>query len=205
MNALNDGLDAEMGSFITSSLNEVNNRRSASTSLKAQIDKGVERNSIFIASNQDRLELPVGSNSVRVFGGGGGASGTFLASLETDKDGQVTNIKVTAGSYHILNTNTDVPATAGDGKYVYAIIEHSNAGVFKSFKIEISQSSKEPTNLNKTGKFVEFSNILLAEGMVVGGEPVMIQRRVGNFSLIHQLVSGRLCLWAYSSGGTALP
>lgn len=137
-------------------------------------------------------------------GGGGGAGGTFLASLVVDEDGMVTGINVTAGSYHILNTNTDVDATSGDGKYVYAIIEHSNAGIFKEFKIEISQDTKDPTNMDPTDKFVQFSNILLAEGMVVDEKPKMIQRRVGNLSLVHQVISGHICLWAYSSGGTSL-
>lgn len=135
---------------------------------------------------------------------GGGTSGTFLASLVLDENGTVTGINVTAGSYHILNTNTDVPATSGDGKYVYAVIEHSNAGIFKEFKIEISQTSKDPTNLDSTQKFIKFSNILLAEGMVVNGKAVMVQRRVGNLSLVHQIIDGRLCLWAYSTGGTSL-
>ena len=148
-----------------------------------------------------------------VFTGGsllsqGGASGTFLASLVTDEDGMVTTINVTSGSYHILNTNTDVPETSGDGKYVYAVIKHSNAGIFEEFNIEISQESKDPTNLDTTGKFVEFSNVLLAEGMVDNSvtPPVtkMVQRRVGNLALVHQVVSGRICLWAYSSGGTSL-
>lgn len=135
---------------------------------------------------------------------GGGASGTFLASLVLDENGMVTNINVTAGSYHILNTNTDVPATSGDGKYVYAVIKHSNAGVFEEFKIEISQTSKDPTNLDADGEFVEFSHILLAEGMVVDGKAVIVQRRVGNLSLVHQVIDGKLCLWAYSTGGTSL-
>lgn len=137
-------------------------------------------------------------------GGSGGAGGTFLASQVVDENGMVTAINVTAGSYHILNTNTDVDATSGDGKYVYAIIEHSNAGIFKEFKIEISQTSKDPTNMDPTDKFVQFSNILLAEGMVVDEKPKMIQRRVGNLSLVHQVISGHICLWAYSSGGTSL-
>jgi hypothetical protein len=108
----------------------------------------------------------------------------------------------------ILNTNTDVPKMSGDGKYVYAVIEHSNAGIFKEFKIEVSGTTKDPTNLDDGGNFVKFSNILLAERMTDNSVdppvPKMVQRRVGNLALIHQLVSGRLCLWAYSSGGTAL-
>lgn len=135
---------------------------------------------------------------------GGGSSGTFLASYETDEYGSIIGTNVTSGSFHILNTNTDVPAQFGDGMYVYAVIEHRNAGIFKSFKIEITSSTKGPTNLDGSGKFVEFSNILLAEGMMVEGVRTMIQRRAGNFSLVHQLVDGRLCLWAYSSGGTSL-
>ena len=140
--------------------------------------------------------------------GGGGASGTFLASLKSDESGNVTGAYVTAGAYMILNTNTDVPKMSGDGKYVYAIIEHSNAGIFKEFKIEVSETTKDPTNLDDDGKFVEFSNILLAEQMmdesVDPPVPKMVQRRVGNLALVHQVVSGRICLWAYSSGGTSL-
>ena len=127
--------------------------------------------------------------------GGGGASGTFLASLV---DG---NISVTSGSYHILNTNTPVLAMSGSGQFVYAIIEHSNAGIFQDFRIEISSVTKDPTNLDGTGKFVKFSNVLLA----TRSGDTMLQHRVGNFSLVHQVVSGHICLWAYSSGGTALP
>lgn len=163
-----------------------------------------------VSKTSTNISAPPFSTSDSVFtsdgmvAGAGGSSGTFLASLVLDENGMVTGINVTAGSYHILNTNTDVPATSGDGKYVYAVIEHSNAGIFKEFKIEISQTSKDPTNLDPTEKFIKFSNILLAEGMVVNGKAVMVQRRVGNLSLVHQLVSGRLCLWAYSSGGTSL-
>jgi hypothetical protein len=127
---------------------------------------------------------------------------TFLA---TSVDGF---IKVTAGSYHILNTNTDVTKTSRKaGKYVYARIEHSNAGIFEKFTIEIEAATKPPTELDATGKFVEFSNILLAEEMmdtsVTPPVPKMVQRRVGNLALVHQVVSGRICLWAYSSGGTS--
>jgi len=200
---LNSGIDPDQISFIQASLAEASNRRAASVPLQTEISRGVQVNTVIIPSTTTLPQSQLNS-SIEVFGGGGGgASGTFLASLVTNEDGQVTNIKVTAGSYHILNTNTDVPATEADGKYVYAIIEHSNAGIFKSFKIEISQSSKDPTNLDGTGKFVKFSNILLAEGMVVEGKPVMVQRRAGNFSIVHQLVEGRLCLWVYSSGGTS--
>jgi hypothetical protein len=128
---------------------------------------------------------------------------TFLA---TSMNGKVS---VTAGSYHLLNTNTDVAKTpAKTGKYVYARIEHSNAGIFEKFTIEIEAATKQPTELDDTEKFVEFSNILLAEEMmdtsVTPAVPKMIQRRVGNLALVHQVVSGRICLWAYSSGGTSL-
>lgn len=200
---LNNGVDSDQISFIQASLAEASNRRAASVPLQTEISRGVQVNTVIIPST---ISLPPTTlnSSIEIFGGGGGASGTFLASLETNEKGEVTNIKVTSGSYHILNTNTDVPAIEGDGQYVYAIIEHSNAGIFKSFKIEISQTSKEPTNLDDTSKFVQFSNVLLAEGMVSGGKPVMVQRRVGNLSLIHQVVSGNICLWAYSSGGTSL-
>jgi len=125
---------------------------------------------------------------------GGGASGTFLASLV---DG---NISVTSGSYHILNSSTSVSAMAGSGQFVYAVIEHSNAGIFQNFSIEISSATKDPTNLDSTGKFVKFSNVLLASR---SGD-AMVQYRTGNLSLVHQVVSGHICLWAYSSGGTSL-
>jgi hypothetical protein len=139
--------------------------------------------------------------------GSGGASGTFLASLKRDESGNVIGANVTAGSYHILNTNTDVSETTGDGKYVYAVIKHSNAGIFDEFSIEVSEETKDPTELDATEEFVEFSNVLLAEQMMDESDPPvpkMVQRRVGNLSLVHQVVSGRICLWAYSSGGTSL-
>lgn len=162
-----------------------------------------------VSKTSTNIPAPPFPTSSPAFTGGevftsGGASGTFLASLVLDENGMVTGINVTAGSYHILNTNTDVPATSGDGKYVYAVIKHSNAGVFEEFKIEISQDVKDPTNLDADGEFVEFSHILLAEGMVVDGKAVIVQRRVGNLSLVHQVIDGRLCLWAYSTGGTSL-
>jgi hypothetical protein len=127
---------------------------------------------------------------------------TFLATVNNEI------ISVTAGSYHILNTNTDVPKTPPKaGKYVYARIKHSNAGIFEEFTIEIEAETKEPTELDATEKFVEFSNILLAEEMMDDSVdppvPKMIQRRVGNLALVHQVVSGRICLWAYSSGGAS--
>jgi hypothetical protein len=89
---------------------------------------------------------------------------------------------------------------AGSGQFVYAVIEHSNAGIFQNFSIEISSATKDPTNLDSTGKFVKFSNVLLASR---SGD-AMVQYRTGNLSLVHQVVSGHICLWAYSSGGTSL-
>ena len=136
---------------------------------------------------------------------GGSGGGTFIASLRTNEDGVVIGVDVSSGSYHILNTNTDVPESSGNGNYVYAIIEHSNAGIFESFKIEISGGTKQPTEMDSTGKFVKKSNVLLAEQMTDSeGNPIIIQRRTGNLSLVHQVVSGHICLWAYSSGGTSL-
>lgn len=127
--------------------------------------------------------------------GGGGASGTFLASYDKDKN----ETSVSGGYYGILNDFTYVGEIKGSGQHAYAIIEHSNAGVFSSFKIEISSSTKDPTNLDGTGKFVKFSNVLLASK---DGE-TMKQYRTGNFVLIHQVINGKLCLWPYSTGGSA--
>ena len=194
MNALNNGLDAEMGSFIRSSLDEVSNRRSASTTLKTEIDKGVQRSSVFIPSNLNPLTGSTGSSSVEVLGGGGGASGTFLASYSEDTG----ETSVTGGYYGILNTFTEVSPKTGTGGYVYAIVRHSNAGVFESFALEITSSVKNPTNLDGTGKFVQFSNVLLAA--VIGSS--IKQYRTGNFVLINQVINGKLCLWPYSTGGS---
>jgi hypothetical protein len=198
------GKDNDMDAFIRDTLNSYQRIREKD---RAPIQQTiVSRTSTNFGSGAP----PLASNnsSSGSVGGGGGSSGTFLASLVTDEDGMVIMINVTSGSYHILNTNTDVPAKSGDGKYVYAVIKHSNAGIFEEFTIEISQDTKDPTNLDITGKFVEFSNVLLAEGMVDTSvdPPVtkMVQRRVGNLALVHQVVSGRICLWAYSSGGTSL-
>jgi hypothetical protein len=197
--------DNDMDAFIRDTLNSYQRIREKDRAPVQQTN--ISRTSTNFGSGAPPLTLTsniTSSGSV----GGGGSSGTFLASLVTDENGMVIMINVTSGSYHILNTNTDVPATSGDGKYVYAVIKHSNAGIFEEFNIEISQESKDPTNLDTTGKFVEFSNVLLAEGMVDNSvtPPVtkMVQRRVGNLSLVHQVVSGRICLWAYSSGGTSL-
>ena len=199
------GKDNDMDAFIRDTLNSYQRIREKD---RAPIQQTiVSRTSTNFGSGAPPLTL-ASNNSSSGSVGGGGSSGTFLASLVTDEDGMVIMVNVTSGSYHILNTNTDVSATSGDGKYVYAVIKHSNAGIFEEFDIEISQESKDPTNLDITGKFVEFSNVLLAEGMVDNSvdPPVtkMVQRRVGNLALVHQVVSGRICLWAYSSGGTSL-
>lgn len=194
MNALNDGLDAEIGSFIRSSLDEISNRRSASTTLKTEIDKGVQRTSVFVPSNVEPLTGLANTSSVEVFGGGGGSSGTFLASYS--EEGGTTS--VTGGYYGILNTFTEVSPKTGSGGYVYAIVRHSNAGVFESFALEITSSVKDPTNLDGAGKFVQFSNVLLAA--VIGSS--VVQYRTGNFVLINQVINGKLCLWPYSSGGS---
>ncbi|MFN4909422.1 MAG: hypothetical protein ACK5H0_10375 [Bacteroidota bacterium] len=193
--------DINMDSFIRDTLNSFQRVRDKSFTPIQQTIVSKTSTNIVSPPRPATLESFTGGEVLQE---GGGVSGTFLVSHRLGEDGTVVGIDVTAGSYHILNTNTDVPAKSGDGKYVYAVIEHSTAGVFKEFKIEISQTSKDPVNLDAQDEYIQFSNILLAEGMVVGGKPVMVQRRVGNLSLVHQIVNGKLCLWAYSSGGTSL-
>ena len=135
-----------------------------------------------------------GISTNEYFMSGGSSAGTFLASYNKDT-GQTS---VTGGYYGILNTFTEVGPMKATGGYVYAIIRHSNAGVFESFALEITSSNKDPTNLDGSGKFVQFSNVLLA---AVTGDSVT-QYRTGNFVLINQAINGKLCLWPYSSGGS---
>ena len=113
------------------------------------------------------------------------------------------NVKVAGGSYHYLNTNTDVPKTSGTGTYVYAVIKRlSGWDVNIEFSIEVTSTTKDPTNLDSEGAFVEFSNVLLAEVITVGDRQKMVQRRAGNFTMINQIVNGLLAVWPLSSGGT---
>ena len=118
-------------------------------------------------------------------------------------DSATNEVEVAGGSYHYLNTNTDVPATSGTGTYVYAVIKRlSRWDVNIEFSIEITFATKDPTNLDSEGEFVEFSNVLLAEVVPDGDTQKMVQRRAGNFTMINQIVNGLLAVWPLSSGGT---
>ena len=113
------------------------------------------------------------------------------------------DVFVYGGSYHYLNTNTDVPRTEGKGTYVYAVIKRlSRWDVDIEFSIEITFDTKAPTELDSEGDFVEYSNVLLAEVITANGDRRMVQRRAGNFTMINQIVNGLLAVWPLSSGGT---
>lgn len=130
------------------------------------------------------------------------AAGTFLCSYSAT-DG---TISVGPGGYeHPLGTNTDVPEKAASaGKYAYIIIKHKSAGVFDSFKIEVSSTTKDPVNKDTTDTFAEFSNCLLAEVVGSGDTAQLVQRRVGNLTLYHRVVDGELCLWPETTSGSPL-
>ena len=131
----------------------------------------------------------------------GGSGGTFLGSYD-DETGVLT---IGPGSYQFpLGTNTDVDETTGTGKFAYAIIKHSSAGVFDSFKIEVSSSTKDPVNKDATDTFAEFSNVLLAEVVGTGDDAKLVQRRVGNLAFYHRVVDGDICLWPETTGGSSL-
>jgi hypothetical protein len=128
-----------------------------------------------------------------------GGGGPFEARWNSKTD----EVTVAGGSYHYLNTNTDVPATSGTGTYVYAVIKRlSRWDVSIEFSIEVTSTTKDPTNLDSEGEFIEFSNVLLAEVIPDGDTQRMVQRRAGNFSMINQTINGYFAIWPLSSGGT---
>ena len=130
-------------------------------------------------------------------------SGGSRFPFEVSWNSETSEVKVAGGSYHYLNTNTDVSKTSGTGSYVYAVIKRlSRWDVNIEFSIEVTSATKNPTNLDSEGDFVEFSNVLLAEVIPVGDRQKMVQRRAGNFTMINQIVNGLLAVWPLSSGGT---
>lgn len=129
-----------------------------------------------------------------------GASGTFLATW----DEETMAVEVTAGSYQVVNTCTDVDATEGVGDRVYAKITQSSAGVFESFEISIETAERVPVELDATETFAATIHFLLAEVVTdADGNKSMVQRRVGNLTLVHQIIDGHICLWPLSVGGAA--
>jgi hypothetical protein len=133
------------------------------------------------------------------------ASGDSATSMpfEVSWNSKTNAVKVAGGSYHYLNTNTYVPATSGTGTYVYAVIKRlSRWDVSIEFSIEVTSTTKDPTNLDSEEEFIEFSNVLLAEVIPDGDKQRMVQRRAGNFTMINQIVNGLLAVWPLSSGGT---
>lgn len=116
-------------------------------------------------------------------------------------------IEVGPGSYQYpIGTNTDVKETdATAGKYVYAVIEQDDEGGLASFEIEVSSGTKDAVVMSSDGTFVEFSNVLLAEVVGSGDEAELVQRRIGNLSLIYRVINGSFCLWPETTGGTFLP
>ena len=136
-----------------------------------------------------------------------GGGGTFLGSYNSET-GVLT---IGKGSYQYpLGTNVDVAEKSGTGDFAYAIIKQNAGGGLVEFKIEISSTTKDPTNLDATNGFVEFSNVLLGEVKTIpdpNGGPnssVFIQRRTGNLSLIYRLINGAFCLWPETTGGSSL-
>lgn len=143
------------------------------------------------------------------------ATGSFICTLSFNEGGQPI-ITIGKGSYQYpLGTNTDITVpvigTAGH-KYAYACIKHGGTGSFATgndkFKLETSNVVKNPTNMDAASKFVEWSNILLAEVVDVPGasppQKKIIQRRVGNLAFYHRVVNGNICLWAETTAGTSL-
>jgi hypothetical protein len=130
-------------------------------------------------------------------------SGGSRFPFEVIWNSETSEVKVAGGSYHYLNTNTDVPGKSGNGTYVYAVIKRSSGyAVDIEFSIEVTSTTKNPTNLDATNFFVEFSNVLLAEVITVDGSEKMVQRRAGNFTMVNQIINGRFAVWPLSSGGT---
>ena len=128
---------------------------------------------------------------------------SFIGSYST-ADG---TIEVGPGSYQYpLGTNTDVKTTdAAAGKYVYAVIEQDSEGAFSGFEIKITSETKDPVVMDATDRFVEFSNVLMAEVVGSGDTAELVQRRIGNLSLIHRLINGSFCIWPETTGGSFLP
>lgn len=115
-------------------------------------------------------------------------------------------ISVAAGSYEYpLGTNTDVEATpAAAGQYAYLIIKQLEGGGLSEFTVEVSSTTKDPTNRDAGDTFVEYSNVLLAGVVGTGDAATLVQRRLGNVSLIYRLINGAFCLWPETTGGTTL-
>jgi hypothetical protein len=130
-------------------------------------------------------------------------AGSFICSY-SNSDG---TIEVGPGSYQYpIGTNVDVETTdAAAGKYVYAELKQNEDGGLAEFTIRITSDTKDAIVMSGDNTFVEFSNCLLAEVVGSGDTAELIQRRVGNLSLIYRIINGSFCLWPETTGGASLP
>lgn len=197
--------DNDMDAFIRATLNE--NQRVRETRNAPVLQAVLSRAATTIAGAPISLSSPVTKMRGDVLGGGGGSGGTFLGTYNSETG----ILTIGKGSYQFpIGTNVDVAEKSGTGDFAYAIIKQNAGGGLVEFKIEISSTTKDPTNLDVANGFVEFSNVLLGEVKTIpdpNGGPdaeVFIQRRTGNLSLIYRLINGALCLWPETTGGTSL-
>lgn len=156
--------------------------------------------------NRTKTPEAFAQNAVPGDEGGGGSAGTFKCTFNLEEG----SIAIGKGSYQYpIGTNVDVPGIAADvGKYAYACIKQASGGGLATgsdkFKLEVTSTAKDAINMDAGDEFVEWSNILLAEVVGTGNNAKLIQRRVGNLSLIYRLINGKFCLWGETTVGSSL-
>lgn len=173
------------------------NRDQAMASLVATLSEYIDTEMIGLDGKRAIcLAKPIGAGSA--------TAGSFICSLNR-ATGEIT---VSSGSYQYpISTNTDVAATGPQsGTYVYARIRQTSDGGLETdgFSITIEGSTLPPFQRDAGDTFVEYSNVLLAEVIGSGNEAQIIQRRIGNLSLVYRLINGSYCLWAETTGGGSL-
>lgn len=68
-------------------------------------------------------------------------------------------------------------------------IDHENVSIV------VTSTEKDPTNLDETSTFVEWSNILIAEVVGTGDSARLVQRMHGNIMLTHWAINGYAARW----------
>lgn len=116
-------------------------------------------------------------------------------------------ISILGGTYQVgpstINDVAPTEATAGDMAYLCIQQDADNAVV--AVTPVVTSVSKDPTNLDIGGTFVEWSNVLLAEVVGTGDDAYLAQRRHGNFILTQWGIDGFVARWAETLVGSIPP